>query len=357
MIIFRPAQLSDIQQIERLAHESGPMVYTLPAQRSHLIKKVERSIDSFRQDVFSPGEESYFFVLEETMTGQILGTGAINALAGYQEPFYALRNDILIHSSRELKVHSRIHALTLNHDLSDHSQLCSFYVIPALKNSLYPALITLGRLMFMSIHPERFTNDWLAVIPGVADKNGRAPFWEHVGRKFFRMDYNQVEYYNGTRDKTFIAELMPHHPLYVPLIDEEAQAVMGQVHPDAELQCGLLSEQGFEPDKYVEIFDAGPILTANRNTLDIWQNHRLCRVKLVERLPQAQKYLIGVSTETDFRAVMAEAWLEGSTLLLEDEALLALGIANSGSIESGRQVWCFPVNDSYFSFSDYISVQ
>ncbi|SIO92546.1 arginine N-succinyltransferase [Vibrio spartinae] len=345
MIIFRPAQLSDIQQIERLAHESGPMVYTLPAQRSHLIKKVERSIDSFRQAVFSPGEESYFFVLEETLTGQILGTGAINALAGYQEPFYALRNDVLIHSSRELNVHSRIHALTMTHDLSDHSQLCSFYVIPSLKHSLYPALITLGRLLFMSIHPERFTTDWLAVIPGMADKQGRAPFWEHVGRKFFRIDYNQVEYYNGTRDKTFIAELMPHHPLYVPLIHEEAQAVMGQVHPDAALQCGLLSDQGFEPDKYVEIFDAGPILTANRNTLDLWQHHKLCRVKVVESLPQRRKYLIGVSHETDFRAVMGEGWLEGSTLLLEPQTSQTLAISNPDGMDMGKQIWCFPVSD------------
>ena len=58
---------------------------------------------------------------------------------------------------------------------------------------------------------------------------------------------------------------MPHYPLYVPLIDGRAQEVMGQVHPDAELQFNLLTEQGFEADKYVEIFDAGPIVTVSPN--------------------------------------------------------------------------------------------
>ncbi|MEI8634478.1 arginine N-succinyltransferase [Vibrio sp. PP-XX7] len=68
---------------------------TLPAQRSYLVKKVEHSMASFRQDVLCPGEESYFFVLEETMTGQLLGTGAIQALSGFEEPFYALREMIV----------------------------------------------------------------------------------------------------------------------------------------------------------------------------------------------------------------------------------------------------------------------
>lgn len=163
MIVLRPAKLSDIKQIERLADKSGTLVCTLPAIREFLVSKIEKSIHSFEQDVLSPGEESYFFVLEEADTGQVLGTGAINALAGFQEPYYSFRNDTMIHSSRELNVHSRIHALKLNHDLSDHSQLCTFYVVPSIRETVYPQLVTLGRLLFMTTHGERFTNDWMAV--------------------------------------------------------------------------------------------------------------------------------------------------------------------------------------------------
>ncbi|CAM3880727.1 Arginine N-succinyltransferase subunit alpha [Vibrio aerogenes CECT 7868] len=340
MIILRPARQGDIQQIEQLAHDSGTQVSTLPAQRAYLVERVSHSMDSFRQEVLAPGEENYLFVLEETVTGQILGTGGIVALAGFLEPFYAFRNDILIHSSRALKIHSRIHALTLTHDLSDHSQLCSFYVVPALRDSLYPALVTLGRLMYMAVHKERFAEDWMAVLPGIADASGRAPFWDHVGRKFFRMSYHEVEHYNSTLDRTFIAELMPHHPLYVPLINEEAQAVMGQIHPDSELQYRLLFDQGFEADKYVEIFDAGPILTARKNTLNLWQNIHQCQIKTVKKMAHSCQYLMGMTTkEHEFQAGIIEAWQDGNTLFVSDATC-----ANTPGLEVDQSVWCLPLD-------------
>lgn len=343
MNLLRPAKLSDIGHIERIAHESGDLVCTLPNQREHLLQKIERSIASFEQEVWSPGQELYFFVLEESMTGQILGTGAINALAGFREPFYAFRNDILIHSSRELKIHNRIHALTLTHDLSDHSQLSSFFIIPSLKNTDYPSLITLGRLLFMSVQSHRFTNEWMAVMPGVADAKGHAPFWEHVGRKFFGIDYSQVEYYNGTRDKTFIAELMPHYPLYVPLIDGRAQEVMGQVHPDAELQFNLLTEQGFEADKYVEIFDAGPIVTVSPNVLPIWRKHKEVKIKLSVTNDGFERVLIGAQTKVGFCAVIANGKLNEDEVWVEASTLEQLGLDGIDD-QALSTIWCFSLD-------------
>ncbi|MCE0495858.1 arginine N-succinyltransferase [Vibrio salinus] len=334
MIILRPAKLSDINQIERLADESGTLVCTLPAIRELLVKKIEKSIHSFEQDILSPGEEFYLFVLEEIDSGQILGTGAVNALAGFHDPFYSFRNDTMIHSSRELNVHSRIHALKLNHDLSDHSQLCTFYVVPSMHNTEYPKLVTLGRLLFMAAHEERFTNEWMAVLPGIADENGRAPFWEHVGRKFFGIDYNQVEYYHGTLEKTFIAELMPHYPLYVPLIDEEAQQVMGQVHSDAELQCHLLSEQGFEPDKYLEIFDGGPILTAPKSAVRLARETCFGVIQSgVNGIESSlNRYIIGYESKDGFQVIMVSAMPSDNGLIVGEKVIQQLGIEENTSI-------------------------
>ncbi|MGB5447262.1 MAG: arginine N-succinyltransferase [Psychromonas sp.] len=332
MIVLRPAQLTDINDLERLADISGPLVSTLPANRSHLLSKVDRSLHSFDQDVLTPGDESYLFVLEDTLTGQLLGTGGINALAGNKAPFYSFRNDIKIHSSRELNVHSRIHALTLNHDLSDHSQLCSFYITPELADSHYPTLITLGRLLYMSVSPMRFANEWMAVLPGIFDEQGRAPFWEHVGRKFFGIDYPQVEYYNSTHEKTFIAEMMPYHPLYVRLIDEEAQAVMGLVHKKAELQCDLLSEQGFEPDKYIEIFDAGPILTAQRNALSIGQKIMSLSLSVNSMSQATNTFLIGLIDSLGFKACLVEGALQGEQLMVSAEEIAQLKLAQGDRV-------------------------
>jgi arginine N-succinyltransferase len=312
MLVMRPAQLADLAQIERLAQASGPMVCTLPVSHDHLLHKIRHSLASLRAEVELPGEESYFFVLEESQSGQLLGTAAIIAQAGYREPFYAYRNDVVIHSSRALKVHNRLHALTLAHDLTDHSQLCSFYLAPEWRQGYWPQLLSLGRLLFIAQHPARFSPDLAAVLPGVVDEQGRSPFWEQVGRKFFGIDYNQVEHYHGTRDKTFIAELMPHHPLYVSLLAEEALAVMGQVHPDASLQFELLVDDGFEADDYIEIFDAGPVITARRTVLQSWQQSRVSPLARIDALPVAETqplrehYLLINSQLENFRALVAK---------------------------------------------------
>ncbi|WP_024870656.1 arginine N-succinyltransferase [Tolumonas lignilytica] len=338
MIIMRPAAMADLAQIERLAEASGPMVCTLPAHRRNLLDKVEQSLSALQSDVMMPAEESYFFVLEETATGQLLGTSAIVAQAGYLDPFYAYRNDVIVHSSRALKVHNRVHALTLTHALSDHSQLCSFFITPALRNTHLPQLLSLGRLLFIAQHPERFSQALLAVLPGIADKAGHSPFWEHVGRKFFGIDYNQVEYYNGTRNKTFIAELMPHHPLYVSLLNEEAQAVMGLVHPDAELQFEILSGDGFEADNFVEIFDAGPIVTARRNTLYSWQQSKVATVEIGMPEMTDQLGLVINDQLIGFRAIVTHIpAMNSSSFCLKPEHAEAL------KVDAGSRIRWLPL--------------
>ena len=120
MILFRPVQSNDIKQLEALAKASGALVSTLPEDHKHLGNKIEHSQSSFTQDVMTPGDESYLFVLENSETGQLLGSGGMNALAGHKAPYYSFRHDTKIHSSNKLNVHNRVHSLTLNHDLSDH---------------------------------------------------------------------------------------------------------------------------------------------------------------------------------------------------------------------------------------------
>ena len=332
MILFRPVQHADLTQLISLAELSGPMVCTLPAQRRHLLDKIARSVASFAEDIVVPGEEIYFFVLEETETGELLGTAAIHAQAGFDEPFYAYRNDTVVHSSRVLGVHNRIHALSLSHALSDHSQLCSFFILPAFRQTRLPSLLTLGRLLFIAAYPERFSESLMAVIPGVADETGHSPFWEHVGRKFFGIEYNQAEYYNGTRSKTFIAELMPHHPLYVPLLHADAQAVIGLVNTDAQLQFDLLTGDGFDADQYVEIFDAGPIVTARRAQLATWGMHRLAKLAHSKFKGETAHCLVLSDVAGHVSALMTDAQFDKTRILLPEPAIRALNLPPDATV-------------------------
>ncbi len=55
---------------------------------------------------------------------------------------------------------------------------------------------------------------------------------------------------------------MPTYPIYVPLLPEAAQRVLGEPDSKALLAYDIHLEEGFETDRFIDIFDAGPVLTA-----------------------------------------------------------------------------------------------
>ncbi|MFN3359530.1 MAG: arginine N-succinyltransferase, partial [Pseudomonas sp.] len=125
MLVMRPAQMADLGEVQRLAADSPIGVTSLPDDVERLSDKIAASEASFAAEVSFNGEESYFFVLEDTDTGKLAGCSAIVASAGYSEPFYSFRNETFVHASRELKIHNKIHVLSQCHDLTGNSLLTS----------------------------------------------------------------------------------------------------------------------------------------------------------------------------------------------------------------------------------------
>ena len=102
---------------------------------------------------------------------------------------------------------------------------------------------------------------------GKLDADSRSPFWEGLGRHFFSMEYSTADYLTGIGQKSFVAELMPRHPVYVNLLPESARAVIGEVHDDTRPARALLEQEGFRYEGYVDIFDAGPTLECFRDNI------------------------------------------------------------------------------------------
>src|SRR5690606_4576648 len=100
MLVMRPAQLSDLAEVKRLAADSPLGVTSLPDDVERLREKILASEASFAAEVIFNGEESYFFVLEDSSSGRLLGCSGLVASAGYSEPFYTFRNETFVHASR-----------------------------------------------------------------------------------------------------------------------------------------------------------------------------------------------------------------------------------------------------------------
>ncbi|MCJ1887774.1 arginine/ornithine succinyltransferase subunit alpha [Pseudomonas sp. LA21] len=333
MLVMRPAQVADLQQVQRLAADSPVGVTSLPDDAERLREKILASEASFAAEVSFNGEESYFFVLEDSLSGRLVGCSAIVASAGFSEPFYSFRNETFVHASRELKIHNKIHVLSLCHDLTGNSLLTSFYVERDLVNTPVAELNSRGRLLFMASHPERFADAVVVEIVGYSDDQGQSPFWNAIGRNFFDLDYSEAERLSGLKSRTFLAELMPHYPIYVPLLPDEAQESMGQVHPRAQITFDILMRDGFESDNYIDIFDGGPTLHAPISSIRSIAQSRQVPVRIGEGGKGNRGYLVTNGQLQDFRAIVAELdWAPGKPVTLNQEAADALGVGEGASV-------------------------
>ena len=308
-LLFRAATAADLPAFERLAAASAIGITTLPADRAKLATRLAHAAHAFASGDDSSGEEIYLFVLEHE--GRIVGTSGIAASAGFADRFYSYRNEMVVHASAALSARNRIHTLHLCHDLTSHTLLTSFFIDPAYADTVAPQLLSRARLLFIAEFAERFSDRIAAENPGLADEQGRSPFWDAVGRRFFAMDYPVVEQITGGRSKAFIAELMPQSPIYVPLLPAAAQWAIGQLHPEAELPLSILIDEGFDTETYVDIFDGGATVDARVAML-----RTVAQSRGVDAAPNAALgswHLAANTRRGDFRATLCEA-LDPATL-------------------------------------------
>ena len=333
MLVMRPARMTDLAEVQRLAADSPVGVTSLPDNAERLRAKIADSDDSFAAEVSFNGEERYFFVLEDSESGRLLGCSGIVASAGYSEPFYSFRNETFVHNSRELKIHNKIHVLSLCHDLTGNSLLTSFHVEHSLIGSAWAELNSRGRMLFVAAHPERFADGMVVEIVGESDEAGESPFWDAVGRNFFDMSYADAERLCGLHSRAYLAELMPNYPIYVPLLPDSAQEAMGLVHPRAQVSFDILMRDGFETDHYIDIFDGGPTLHARTSGIRSIAQSAVASVVLGEQSGGGRAYLVGNEQVQGFRAVVAELdWAPGQPVVLDPRTAEALAVGEGAQV-------------------------
>ena len=243
--------------------------------------------------------------------------------------------------SRDLNISHSVHALTLCSELTAYSQLSGFYIRHRDTAGREAALLSRARLLYAVLAPHRFGDRFFVPLAGVTDENGQSPFWDALGRKFFKMDFLDAERtIGGARNRTLIVELMPHYPVYVPLLPGPAQAAMGQIHPTGQMAFDLLTEEGFEADEYIDIFDGGPILQAHKHALRSFSGSTVKKVANAELQPPTRggkaamvNYAVA-SSERKFRAIVlpCDPVESSDAVCLPPAAREALGVTAGDSV-------------------------
>ncbi|MBI1361989.1 MAG: arginine N-succinyltransferase [Alphaproteobacteria bacterium] len=264
--IVRPARSSDLPRLEAMIEHVDPGMLTMPSTRAAMKERIERSVTAFARPSAPPQNECYFLVLEEGE--DLLGTASIFTNLGAERPFYSYRISRDSKVSPEHNVKVELDLLQLVNDHHGDTELGTLFLEPRARGGGRGKLLSFARLMLIAADPVRFGPKVMAEIRGWTDPEGRSPFWEAVGAKFFRMDYRRADTLSA-RENRFIADLMPRYPIYADLLPEEARRVIARPHPGAEPALALLKSQGFHYNNVVDIFDAGPCVEVFTDQIDV----------------------------------------------------------------------------------------
>ena len=263
----RPATADDFAAIYEMAKLTGGGFTNLPPDRASIVEKLARSQQSFGREGNDQAGDLYFFVLEEPSSGTIRGTCQIFGQVGVAQPFYSYHMSTLTQSSPELGKIFHNQLLTLTTDLEGSSEVGGLFLHPNARAGGWGSLLARSRYQFIKLHRQRFGDRTLAELRGMMDEAGNSPFWDSLAGKFFEMNFPEADQFNAIHGTKFIADLMPRHPIYVSLLSDQARAVLGQPHTSGRAALRMLEEEGFTFDRYVDIFDGGPTVTAKTDSI------------------------------------------------------------------------------------------
>ncbi|UVE19146.1 arginine N-succinyltransferase [Pseudomonas sp. LS44] len=329
-MIVRPVRSADLPALIDLARSTGAGLTTLPANEERLAHRVGWAEKTFRGEA-GRADADYLFVLEND-DGQVIGISAVAGAVGLREPWYNYRVGLTVSASQELQIHREIPTLFLANDLTGNSELCSLFLHAGYRSGSNGRLLSKARMLFIAEFRQLFGDKVIAEMRGMSDENGRSPFWESLGRHFFKMEFSRADYLTGVGNKAFIAELMPKFPLYTCFLSEEARNVIGRVHPDTEPALAMLKGEGFSYQGYVDIFDAGPAIEVETDKIRAVRDSQALILAVGTPGDDAPIFLIHNRKREDCRITAAPARLAAGTLVVDAQ------VAKRLQLRAGDQV-------------------
>ncbi len=347
MLIVRPIQQHDLDDLYALTGAAGNGLTSLPQNREFLQTKIKKARDTF-EGRCPPEAGLYLFALEDTDQKRCAGISGIQARVGLDEVFYNYRLSITVHDSRELDVHVRTPTLYLTNDMTDATEIGSLLLAESHRGGGNGLLLSRSRFLFLEEFREHFSDKIFAEMRGVSDDQGQSPLWDALGRRFFDMEFVAADSLSGLGNKSFIAELMPRFPIYLSLLPDSATEVIGKVHRDTEPALKMLQAEGLNFNGLVDIFDGGPVMEAFLHNIRTIHQSALCTVTQEAvsppgELSASKRIMVSNRSFDNFRVgILPASAVHNQQLSMPANAMKAL------SVKEGDEVRIAPLKESPF---------
>ena len=331
-MIVRPVQVTDLPALLALVRQAGCGLTSLPANEERLLHRLRWAQRTFAEQV-ERADADYLFVLEDD-DQQVVGVSALTGAVGLREPWYSYRVGQTVSSSPDLGIERHIPTLFMNNEMTGQSDLRSLFLRPDRRQSHHGRLLSLGRLLVVAEFAHLFGDKIIAELRGSADEKGCSPFWDSVGRHFFKMDFKHADHLSWLGNKAFIAELMPRQPLYACLLTEQAQAVIGKPHAKAGPALKILTAEGFAHKGYIDIFDAGPVIESPVSSIRSVRDSQLLELTIAPPDDQAPVWLIHNRRLENCRITATPARQVGDRLIVDRLTVKRLQLQPGDSVRA-----------------------
>jgi arginine N-succinyltransferase len=324
--VMRAAGPADLEGFMQLREIAGAGFTSLMLDDKAMASRLDFSQTSFASPSETSGKERYFIALEHIETGAIAGCCAVKSTIGETPPFFNFRLITEAQSSAVVNRRFDMQVLIGVNDFTGCTEVGSLFVRPEHRAHGVGRALAQCRYMLMATAPKRFHEQVVSELRGVVSPEGVSPFWEAVGRHFFRMDFDEADALSATTDNQFILDLTPQHPIYVDLLPKEARDVIGKVHKDGEGARKLLEWEGFSFSNVVDIFDGGPLVSARRDHIRTLRESRRATVQPTAIGETGSRALIATPHINTFRCVSARATLADGVAKVDPAVLAALNL-------------------------------
>lgn len=204
-MIVRPVCRTDLPALFELARSAGTGLTTLPAAPARVEHRVTCAERTFAGDS-KRADADYLLVLESD-TGEVVGISGLVGAVDLREPWYNFRVGLIVAASPSLGINRELPTVFLGNEMTGHSELCSLFLHAGHRSGLNGRLLSKARFLFLAEFSQLFGRTVIAEMRGFSDENGLPPFWEGLGRHFFRMEFSRADCLTGIGNKSFIADV------------------------------------------------------------------------------------------------------------------------------------------------------
>ncbi len=332
MQVVRPVRLEDTDHLFALIGQAEYGLTTLQISRDSLEERIRNSVLSFASPKSKPAGQPYVFVLEDLTDGSIIGTSAIYSKVGGYEPFYSYEIKKSVHESVQLGIRKEIDVLHLKKEHNGPTEIGSLFLNPKYWGAGHGRLLSMARFLFMAEFPDRFDKFTIAEMRGVVNADGRSPVWDAIGSHFFQVEFPKAETLTN-ESKSIIADLMPEHPIYIPLLPLAAQQAIGKVHQHTEPALAMLHKEGFRDSGMVDIFDGGATVICQTKQIRSVKESLAGTIREIVNQLDAPETLVA-NSEMNFRGCLGHILWRGTDAVVDQITALRLKVKTGDRIRA-----------------------